>query len=66
MRAELGPLLLVPTSDTTFFSPACYTEVRVIRAADGSAEALEWRLEDASGRWNRVEPASPLDRQGQE
>lgn len=40
--ASLGSWLLYVTSDSTFFSPQDYATVRVVLAADGTVEALQW------------------------
>jgi hypothetical protein len=40
--AFAGDYLLLPTSDTTFFSVPDYAEVRVTRNPDGTVSGLQW------------------------
>lgn len=54
-EAWLGDWRLIPTSDTTFFSPQDYGTVHVVIGKDGVAEALEWKTADGNSlRFSRV------------
>lgn len=56
-EAWLGDWRLIPTSDTTFFSPQDYGTVHVVTRDDGSVEALEWKTADGNSlRFSRVGP----------
>lgn len=47
--------LLIPTSETTFFSPQDYGEIAVVRRDDGSIERLDWTVGGQTYPMPRVE-----------
>ncbi len=56
----LGDWRLIPTSDTTFFSPQDYGTVHMVIDKDGAAEALEWKTADGNSlRFSRVKTPGP-------
>ena len=53
-EARIGGWVLIPTSETTFFSPQDYAEITVILAEDGSVERLDWTVGDFSAPLPRL------------
>lgn len=43
-EVRVGDWLLLPTSETTFFSPQDYGEVTVVEGEDGAVERLDWKV----------------------
>ncbi|HSN87836.1 MAG TPA: serine hydrolase domain-containing protein [Thermoanaerobaculia bacterium] len=59
-EAWLGDWRLIPTSDTTFFSPQDYGTVHMVIGKDGAVEALEWKTADGNSlRFSRVTAPGP-------
>jgi CubicO group peptidase (beta-lactamase class C family) len=56
-EVRMSGWLLIPTSESTFFSPQDYGEIAVVRAEDGSVERLDWAL--ASGATYPMPRVSP-------
>jgi CubicO group peptidase (beta-lactamase class C family) len=43
---SLSGWTLIPTSESSFFSPQDYARISVVRAADGTVERLDWAIGD--------------------
>ena len=58
-EVRMSGWLLLPISDTSFFSPQDYGVVTVVRGEDGSVERLDWVIGDQTYPMPRVERAEP-------
>jgi hypothetical protein len=52
--AQFGEGHLIPTSDTTFFSPESYSDVIVRLNPDNTVNGLDWRYQGTSFVFRRV------------
>jgi hypothetical protein len=49
---------LIPTSQTTLFSPQDYAEIEVVLDENGGVERLDWRAGGRTFPMPRVEPST--------
>ena len=54
-EVSMSGWLLVPTSESTFFSPQDYAEIAVVVGQDGSVERLDWTVAGETYPMPRVE-----------
>lgn len=55
-RFLYGQWPMIPTSDSTFFSPQDYGRITVVSDADGEVERLDWSRIEGTWPWYRVRP----------
>ena len=53
-EVRMSGWLLVPTSETTFFSPQDYGEITVVKDDDGAVTRLDWKIGDETYPMPRV------------
>jgi hypothetical protein len=53
-RLYFGQWPLLPTSETSFFSPQDYGRVRVVLSESGEVERFDWVNVQGPWAWNRI------------